>query len=149
MLTSTFNSVINSAHCKLEPQKAMKKIIMKTVGQKDFSAQESMHCLLLSLKLYSTTFTVLPVSLNGFRRIKSNVANTSLPCTDDSLLDIYAKRGKFQNDFPDVHNLNFANYSPNPKGENYSFYCKYQLLKYKPWHTCQNNVWNSIYRTER
>ena len=65
------------------------------------------------------------------------------PAADDSLLDIYAKRGKFQNDFPDVHNLNFANYSPNPKGENYSFYCKYQLLKYKPWHTCQNNVWNS------
>ena len=141
---------------------------MKTIGQRDFSAQETMH-LLLSLKLYSTTFTVLPVSLNGSRRLKSNVADTSLPCTTDSLLDIYTNRGKFQNDFPDVHNLNFAdfvakfkivkgklvhqsqnivpkifpNYSPNPKGENYSLYCKYQLLKYKPWHTCQNNVWNS------
>ena len=149
------NSVINNTHCKLEPQKAMKKIIMKTIGQRDFSAQETMH-LLLSLTLYSTTFTVLPVSLNDSRRIKSNVADTSLPCTTDSLLDIYAKRGKFQHDFPDVHDLNFAdfvakfkivkgklvhqsqnivpktfpNYSPNPKGENYSFYCKYQLLKY-------------------
>ena len=168
MLTNTFNSVINNADCKLDPQKAMKKIIMKTVGQRDFSAQETMH-LLLSLKIYSTTFTVLPVSLDGSRRIKSNVTNTSVPCTDDSLLDIYAKRGKFQNDFPDVHNLNFAefvanfkivkgklvhqsqnivpkmfpNYSPDPKGENYSLCCKYQLLKYKPWHTCQNNVWNS------
>lgn len=30
-----------------------------------------------------------------------------------------------------------------PKGENYSLYCKYQLLKYKPWDMCQNNVWNS------
>ena len=30
-----------------------------------------------------------------------------------------------------------------PKGENYSLYCKYQLLKYKPWGMCQNNVWNS------
>ena len=168
LLTDTFNSVINNTHCKLEPQKAMKKIIMKTIGQRDFSAQETMY-LLLSLKLYSTTFTVLPVSLNGSRRLKSNVADTSLPCTTDSLLDIYANRGKFQNDFPDIHNLNFAdfvakfkivkgklvhqsqnivpkifpNYSPNPKGENYSLYCKYQLLKYKPWHTCQNNVWNS------
>ena len=121
--------------------------------------------MLLSLKLYSTTFTVLPVSLNGSRRIKSNVADTSLPCTTDSLLDIYANRGKFQNDFPDVHNRNladfvakfkivkgklvhqsqsidpktFPNYSSNPKGENCSLYCKYQLLK----DTCQNNVWNS------
>ena len=168
LLTDTFNSVINNTHCKLEPQKAMKKIIMKTISQRDFSVQETMH-LLLSLKLYSTTFTVLPVSLNGSRRIKPNVADTSLPCTTDSLLDIYANRGKFQNDFPDVHNLNFAdfaakfkivkgklvhqsknlvpkifpNYSPNRKGENYSLHCKYQLLKYKPWHTCQNNVWNS------
>ena len=65
---------------------------------------------LLSLKRFCTTFTVLPVSLNGSQRIKSNVANASLPCTDGSLLDIYAKRGKFQHDFPDVHNLNFAEF---------------------------------------
>lgn len=67
---------------------------MKTIGQRDFSAQETMH-LLLSLKLYSTTFTVLPVHLNGSRRIKSNIPDPSLPCTGDSLLDIYAKRQKF------------------------------------------------------
>ena len=30
-----------------------------------------------------------------------------------------------------------------PNGENYSLYCKYQLLEYKPWDMCQNNVWNS------
>lgn len=52
MLTNTFNSVINNTDCKLDPQKAMKNIIMKTVGKRDFSAQETMH-LLLSLKLYS------------------------------------------------------------------------------------------------
>lgn len=27
-------------------------------------------------------------------------------------------------------------------------YCKYQLLKYKPWDTCQNNVWNSTEPTD-
>lgn len=94
MLTNTFNSVINNINSKLDPQKAMKKVIMKTIGQRDFSAQETMH-LLLSLKLYSTTFTVLPVHLNGSRRIKSNIPDPSLPCTGDSLLDIYAKRQKF------------------------------------------------------
>lgn len=68
-----------------------------------------MH-LFLSLELYSTTFTVLPVNLNGSRRIKSNIPDPSLPCTGDSLLDIYVKRQKFQNDFPDIHTLNFAEF---------------------------------------
>lgn len=49
-----------------------------------------------------------------------------------------------QNKVPNI----FPNYSPNPKGENYSLYCKYQLLKYKPWDTCQNNVWNSTEPTD-
>lgn len=74
ILTNTFNSVITNIDSKLHPQKAVKKVITKTVGQRDFSAQETMH-LLSSLKLYSTTFTVLPVSLNGSRRIKSNVVD--------------------------------------------------------------------------
>ena len=72
MLTNAFNSILKDTDSTLCPQKAMKKVIMKTVGQRDFSAQETMH-LLLSLKLYSTTFTVLPVSLNGSRRVKSIV----------------------------------------------------------------------------
>ena len=168
MLTNAFNSILKDTDSKLCPQKAMKKVIMKTVGQRDFSAQETMH-LLLSLKLYSTTFTVLPVSLNGSRRVKSIVTDCTAPCTDDCVLDTYAKRLQFERDFPDIRNVNFAefvekyklmkgklvnqsanivprifpNYSPNPKGENYSLYCKYQLLKYKPWITCQNTAWNS------
>ena len=35
---------------------------MKTLGERDFSAQETMH-LLLFLKLYSTAFNVIPVSI--------------------------------------------------------------------------------------
>ena len=38
VLTNTFNSVINNVDCKLDPHKAMEKVIMKTVGQRDFSA---------------------------------------------------------------------------------------------------------------
>ena len=38
------------------------------------------------------------------------MADASIPCTDDSLLDIYTKRGKFQTDFPDLLNLNFAEF---------------------------------------
>ena len=38
MHTNTFNSVINNINSKLDPQKAMKKVIMKTVVLRDFSA---------------------------------------------------------------------------------------------------------------
>lgn len=36
----------------------------------------------------------------------------------------------------------FPTYSCNPKGSNYHLYCKYQLLRYKPWKKTQNNAWN-------
>ena len=36
----------------------------------------------------------------------------------------------------------FPTYSPNPKGPNFGLYCKYQLLRYKPWRTTQMNAWS-------
>lgn len=127
-----------------------------------------MH-LLLSLKLYSTTFNVLPVSLYGSRRVNPNQHSASAPCTKDSLLDLYAKRLQYVKNFPDLKKMNlvefvtkyrlvkgklvnqsslivprvFPNYSPNPKGKFYSLFYKYQLLKYKPWSNNPNNAWSS------
>lgn len=82
------------------------------------------------------------------------------------MLDIYAKRKEYQQQYPKILEFNlvdfvthfkvvngqlqdqeknivarvFPNYSPNPSGKNYSLYCKYQLLRYKPWHDSLNNV---------
>lgn len=78
----TYKTVMQSINPQLDPHKAMKKIMMKTLGERYFSAQETMH-LLLSLKLYSSTFTVMPLRLNGSCRIDNSG-------TKDSLLDIYA-----------------------------------------------------------
>ena len=74
-------------------------------------------------------------------------------CTDYSLLDVYANREQYHSS-PNVLNMNFVQfateniiprifptYSPNPKGQNFGLYCKYQLLRYKPWKTNQNNAW--------
>ena len=70
---------------------------------------------------------------------------------------------------PDIMNLNFLNfvtkykivnnkltpqsqntvprvfpvYSSNKEGPNFSLYCKYQLLTYKPWQTTQDNAWGN------
>ncbi len=39
-------------------------------------------------------------------------------------------------------------YSPNPKGPNFGLYCKYQLLRYKPWQTTQNSAWGGQEATD-
>ncbi|CAB3988331.1 Hypothetical predicted protein [Paramuricea clavata] len=43
---------------------------------------------------------------------------------------------------PNVIPRYFPSYSSNPKGLYYPLYCKYQLLKYKPWKNSQNDAWN-------
>jgi len=35
----------------------------------------------------------------------------------------------------------FPVYSSNGKGPSFGLYCKYELLRYKPWHKTQDNVW--------
>ena len=35
-------------------------------------------------------------------------------------------------------------YSSNPESVNFPLYCKYQLLRYKPWVPTQSNAWNDI-----
>jgi len=57
------NTVIKSSSSEDEPKKVIKKLMMKSLGERDFIAQETMHDL-LSLKLHSTTFHVKPFSLN-------------------------------------------------------------------------------------
>ena len=71
-----------------------------------------MH-LLLSLKLYSSTFFVIPVNLDGSCRIKVNYYSTDSQCTEDSLLDQYANRIQYQQQFPDgqLMTLNFLDFT--------------------------------------
>ena len=59
---------------------------MKTLGERDYSAQETMHHL-LSLKLYSSSFNVIPVSLNGSRQVHTNNSfdKGNASCTSDRL----------------------------------------------------------------
>ena len=140
---------------------------MKSLGQRDFSAQETMHYL-LSLKLVSSSFKVISLSLNGSRKIKTNYPEGDV-ATNDSLLDVYATRAVYAKEIPNILNLNFISfatkykcinkklaaqahnsvvrvfpvYSSNNKGPNFSLYCKYQLIRYKPWQATQENAWGN------
>ena len=90
-------------------------------------------------------------------------------CTKDSLLGIYANRSNYKHAFPSIMRVNFIdfvskytikkgklvnqasnvvprvfpNYSSNSKGANYGMFCKYRLLKYKPWEKSQHDAWGS------
>ena len=147
---------------------AVKRVMIKTLGERDYGAQETMQ-LLLSLKLHSSTFHAVPVNLNGSRTVETT-AKKSEYCTEDSLLDFYAKTKVFQDSHPKVLDLNvvnfatqfkvvnkklqsqpknavartFPNYPPNPKSKTYRLYCKYQLLKYKPWKDSPNAAWGYL-----
>ena len=168
-LKDTFNSVIKSADHDTNVKKTIKQLMMKSLGERDFSAQETAHHL-LSLKLHSTTFNVKSFSLNGSRRLQPSNDTSNGSCTSDSFLDVYAKRSIFSNEFPDIMNTNFQEfatkykltknkleqcmsdhivpnifptYSSNPKGQHYSLYCKFQLLRSKPWKNSINDAWGT------
>lgn len=168
-LKHAFNAVINDPELDNDSVKATKRLMMKSIGERDFSAQETMHQL-LSLNLHSSTFKVKSFNLNGSRRVQTHVDKGTKSGTKDSFLDIYAQRKQFVQDLPDIMSMNFLDfathykvtngklqkqpdnivpivfpeYSPNPKGQNFSMFCKFQLLKYKPWENCINDIWGNL-----
>ena len=163
VMKTAFNSIVRNCNSDSSPTKR----IMKSLGQRDFSAQETMHHL-LSLKLVSSSFNVVPISLDGSRKIKANAANEDV-ATNNSLLDVYANRTIYAESIPHIMTLNFITfatkyklvnskltaqsqnavprvfpvYSSNNKGPNFPLYCKYHLLRYKPWQTTQDNAWDN------
>jgi len=105
---------------------------MKTLGERDYAAQETMHHL-LSLKLHSSSLTVIPVSLNGSHRFQISVEETQLRFSN-FLLDVYANRAQYVDKtftkLPDnVVPRMFPTHSFNPNGPNFAQYCKYQASK--------------------
>jgi hypothetical protein len=166
MMHDVFRSVMSNVDSLSDSEKSIKRLRMRMLGERDFSAQETMH-LLLSLKLHSSSFTVVPVSLHGSRKVNTSVSPAA-KCTSNSLLDYYAKRKIYVEKVPNVMNINFMQfvskykivkgelrhrstrfvpkvfpkYSCNPKGEHYALYCKYQLLKYRPWSNLLEEAWD-------
>ena len=166
ILKQAFNSIVQNVDSNTDPRRAINKVVMKSLGERDYAAQETMHHL-LSLKLHISSFKVMAVSLNGSRKVRDTASiDEGKSCTDYSLLDVYANREQYESS-ENIINMNFVQfattykvvnneltklpeniiprifpmYSPNPKGPNFGLYCKYQLLRYKPWKTTQNNAW--------
>ena len=147
ILKQAFNSNLQNVDSNTDPRRAIKKIVMKSLGERDDAAQETMHHL-LSLKLHSSSFKVMPVSLNGSRRVHDTAsADQGESCTDYSLLDMYANGVQYESS-ENIMNMNFVQfattykvvnneltklpeniiirifptYFPNPKGPNFGLY---------------------------
>ena len=52
VLKQAFNSIVQNVDNNSHPHRALKKVVMKTFGERDYAAQETMHHL-MSLKLHS------------------------------------------------------------------------------------------------
>ncbi len=94
MLKQAFNSIVQNVESNTDPHRAIKKVVMKSIGERDYAAQETIHHLLF-LKLHSSSFKVMQVSLNGSRRIR-DTAEEGESCTNYSLLDVYANREQYE-----------------------------------------------------
>ncbi|XP_066915540.1 uncharacterized protein [Clytia hemisphaerica] len=164
-----FTSVIENLSGEETSGNIFRKLIIKSVGERDFSAQEVMHQI-MSLKLHCSSFEVISCSLEGSRQIK--IANGELE-TKTSFLDDYASRYMHEDDEIRQSNLidfiskwklnakdkkiqkrnksvvvrTFPNYSPNPKNGSYPLFCKFQLIKYKPWKDTTDTLWEGLQAT--
>ena len=153
---------------------ALRRAMIQVVGERDIGSQETAH-LLLGKPLYSCTFSFLCVSLDGSRRVrtgKDDNDNQGDEASDPSVLDHYAVRANWQENIPQILTLNlvqftsaycvikgelkphkqevvirtFPDFSPNPSGKNYGKYCKYALIKFKPWSGAVNTAWDGLDR---
>ena len=95
-----FTSVVSD--CNSNNKIAIKKLMMRAVGQRDMGVQEVMHQI-LSIKLLTS-------SLNGSHNIK--VQDGQLQ-TEPSILDLYVKSSQFENDFLVYQNLILFNLHQN------------------------------------
>ena len=148
---------------------AVKKTMIQVAGDRDMAAQETAH-MLLSLPLVACTYSFIAVSLQNSRRLNLDAENDGGDVLQKSVLQEYGERTtSTQSRYTGLSKLNLMQYTsqytkyrgqlikranpcivrtfpkvlPNPKGPRFGEYCKYQLIKFKPWESQPSNVWDN------
>lgn len=164
----------HSISCSTTTPSILRKCMIQSVGERDFSAQETAH-LILSLPLYRCTYNFVTLSLNANNFITTDSSTSEENIINPSILDKYSNRSQYSNSFPCITTLNllqfaatysitktneliqwshpvivktFPTYSSDPKGPNYTKYCKYQLIKFKPWLNFIDTLWENDHPTD-
>ena len=144
-VSSIFKSSVDHLSDNSDAHKVLRSAMVRSVGERDFSAQETAHQL-LSLPLVSCSFTFVALSLDGGGQLRKDECSGE-HVLDLSLLDHYATRSTL----PDVNLIEFVSkysvycgephkrpspvivrtfpqHPSNPRSEQYGRYCKYQLM---------------------
>ena len=97
----------------------IRKAMIRAVGERDFSAQETAH-LLLSLPLYSCTFNFVAISLDETCQIQTSQEHATIV---PSLLDVCKNRMTYVSQFPSIRSMHLLQFT--------SSYCIYQQSSIK------------------
>ena len=145
---------------ELSNKTCLRKIFCRVLAQRDVAVPEAIH-MLMGWPLHCSNITVATVNLVSSRQLVQNAGRKVV--IRDSLVDLYAKRkqehkelnfqefamefdcvqGELKERRTDKSRLVlrfFQKYSSNPNGANYSKFCKFSLLRYKPWHTTHSTA---------
>ena len=154
-LKEVFTSIVRNLRDDNSSLKAVQKLLINSVGERDYSAQETCH-LLLQLPMFRASRDFIVLGLDGSRvvedRLEEGQAATAL-----STLDHYLGRPN-NRQFNDMTLLHFVQHytmpkelggvpsrrskqvivvvrpfcPPDPSGPKYEQYCKQKLMQHKP-----------------
>ena len=153
-LKQVYKTVIGTLKDDDHALKAVHKLLLNSVGERDFSAQETCH-LVLQLPLVMSTREFVFLSLDGTRMVKEKL-DEDQPATTKSHVDHYISRPATP-EFESLTLLHFTqnfsmspsgepthrrkqvvvivrpHFSPDPAGPNYDNYCRQKLMLHRPY----------------
>ena len=155
-LKDIFTAIVNTLQYGNTSLKAVQKLLINSVGERDYSAQETCH-LILQLPMYSASRDFVVLSLDGSRSVADNLQEGDV-ATAPSTIDHYIARPTTPH-FNNMTLLHFAQHyavskelssepkcrkksiivitrpyvSPDCNGPNYEQYCHQRLMLHKPY----------------
>ena len=160
-----FTSIMGAEHG--DTAHRWRRLMLKCVGNRDMGAQETAHSI-LQLPMCRPGFEFAVLSLDGSRQLQ--LQNENQAAFQKNIVDMYANRREYMENFQDVPNIldmslvafaqtfdvkrqrlvkrvnkavvrSYPQPSSNKDGPNYGQYCKYMLIKFKPWEGAPYNAW--------
>ena len=154
-LKEVFTSIVHSLKEGNKSLKAVQKLLINSVGERDYSAQETCH-ILLQLPMFKASRDFIVLSLDGSLAVEDHLEEQR-HATTPSIVDHYCVR-RSTSPFNDMTLLAFAQQytmpkalrteptqrrkrvvviarpycSPDPTGPKYEQYCRQSLMKHKP-----------------
>ena len=154
-LKELYSCIVQGLHDGDRSLKAVQKLLISTVGERDFSAQETCH-LLLQLPMFKASRDFIVLSIDGSRAVEQQL-HQGQPATAASTIDHYLARPSNE-EFEQMTLMHFfQNFtmpkdlggqpsrrtkavvvivrpycSPHPDGPKYNQYCQQRLMLHRP-----------------